>query len=161
MIKVWIHERLDWPTLTWDSSVLSSRLADIRYRQGWLLGRVESLGFDLRFEAPQPIDPILKAGVAHLWFVTIHPFEDGNGRIARAIADMALARADGTGDRVYSMSSQIERERKTYYKALERQQRSTLDITQWLEWFLACLGRAMVDAEETLAAVLCKARLWD
>lgn len=297
MIKVWIYERSNWPTFTWDSSVLVSKLADIRYRQGWLLGRVESLGFDLRkdaslstltkdvvksaaiegkvlnleevrssiaqklgidiggvtpasrdvegivemmldatqnytepltaqrlfgwhaalfptgwsgmhqisvgiwrpeaagamqivsgpigretvhFEAPtatridaemaaflhwfeelQSIDPILKAGLAHLWVVTIHPFEDGNGRIARAIADMALARADQTGDRFYSLSSQIERERKTYYKELERQQRSTLDVTQWLEWFLACLGRAIVDAEETLAAVLYKAQLWD
>lgn len=293
---MWIHQRSDWPTFTWDSAVLSHKLAEIRYRQGWLLGRVESLGFDLRksaslntltsdvvkssaiegkelnladvrssiaqklgidiggvplasrdvegtvemmldatqqysisltaqrlfgwhaalfptgwsgmhqitvgawrpasvgamqivsgpigremvhFEAPnasridaememflswfgnsQPTDPILKAGLAHLWFVTIHPFEDGNGRIARAIADMALARADNTGDRFYSMSSQIESERKMYYKKLEQQQRSTLDVTPWLDWFLDCLGRALVNAEDNLETILYKAKLW-
>ncbi|MBX9790002.1 MAG: Fic family protein [Pirellulales bacterium] len=112
------------------------------------------------FNVPPPIDPVLKAGVAHFWFVTIHPFEDGNGRIARAIADMSLARADGTKDRFYSMSSQIAAERKEYYRHLEAAQRGELDITYWLKWFLECLGRAIDGAEETLGAVLHKAKLW-
>jgi Fic family protein len=112
------------------------------------------------FNTPPTVDPVLKAALAHFWFVTIHPFEDGNGRIARAIADMALARADGTRDRFYSMSSQIEVERKDYYLELERTQRGDLDITPWLDWFLGCLGRALDGAEAALAAVLYKARLW-
>ena len=107
------------------------------------------------------IDPVIKAGIAHLWFVTIHPFEDGNGRIARAIGDMALARADGTQDRFYSLSSQIEAERKHYYDQLEKQQRATPDITDWLSWFLDCLGRAIANAETILGNVLFKAQLWD
>jgi Fic family protein len=106
------------------------------------------------------VDPVLRAGVAHLWFLTIHPFEDGNGRIARAIADMALARADATSDRFYSMSSQIEAERKDYYLRLEAAQRGDLDITPWLEWFLGCFSRAIAGAETTHAGVLHKARLW-
>jgi Fic family protein len=113
------------------------------------------------FESTIEIDPVLKAGIAHFWFVTIHPFEDGNGRIARAIADMALARADGTADRFYSMSAQIESERKDYYGHLERGQRGGLDITPWLEWFLGCLGRAIDKAQESLAGTLRKARLWE
>jgi Fic family protein len=112
------------------------------------------------FNAPASIDPVLKAGIAHLWFVTIHPFEDGNGRIARAIADMALARADGIKDRFYSMSSQIEAERKDYYLNLESTQRLDVDITRWLAWFLGCLDRAIGGADEALACVLHKARLW-
>jgi Fic family protein len=107
-----------------------------------------------------PSDPVLKAGIAHFWIVTIHPFEDGNGRIARAIADMALARADGTMDRFYSMSSQIEAERKNYHRKLETAQRGDIDITRWLEWFLECLGRAIDGAEETLGVVLLKANMW-
>lgn len=113
------------------------------------------------FNAPSSADPVLRAGIAHFWFVTIHPFEDGNGRIARAIADMSLARADGSKDRFYSMSAQIESERKDYYDQLEAQQRNGLDITPWLSWFLDCLGRAFDRAEETLEAVLYKAKLWD
>jgi Fic family protein len=112
------------------------------------------------FNAPAPLDPVLRAGLAHFWFVTIHPFEDGNGRIARAIADLALARADGTKERFYSMSAQIEAERKEYYFQLEAAQRGELDITRWLAWFLACLGRAIEGAEGTLAAVLHKAEMW-
>jgi Fic family protein len=294
---MWIHEHKNWPDFTWDVAVLTLKLADIRHRQGRLLGRMEGLGFDLKreaslntltsdvvkssaiegeklnpaevrssiarrlgmdiaglspasrdvesvvemmldatqqclkpltkdrlcdwhaalfptgrsglqritvgdwrnqeagpmqvvsgplghekvhFEAPaadrleremqtfldwfgkdQGIDPVLKAGIAHFWFVTIHPFEDGNGRIGRAIGDMALARADGTADRFYSLSSQIESERKDYYDRLEKQQRNTLEITDWLEWFLACLGRAISRAETTLSHVLYKAQLWD
>lgn len=294
---MWIYEHLDWPNFSWDDTALTSTLADIRYRQGRLLGKMEGLGFALRqeaslhtltndvvkssaiegeslrpdevrssiarrlgidvaglipssrdvegivemmldatrrfnapltkdrlfdwhaalfptgrsgmhriavgvwrmakagpmqvvsgpvgrenihFEAPhadrldqemvgflkwyeknEPIDPVIKAGIAHLWFVTIHPFEDGNGRIARAIADMALARADGIADRFYSMSSQIEAERKEYYIQLERQQRGTPDVTGWLQWFLECLGHAVSNAEDALGAVLHKARLWE
>ena len=294
---MWIHEHQNWPGFTWDVETLASRLADIRYAQGRLLGRMEGLGFllkreaslgtltndivkssaiegeklspeevrssiarrlgidiagfipasrhvegivemmldatrqfsrpltrdrlfdwhaalfptgrsgmhkiivggwrtvatgpmqvvsgpvgkeKLHFEAPgaerleqemaaflawlageDDTDPVIRAGIAHLWFVTIHPFEDGNGRIARAIVDMALARADGAPDRFYSLSSQIETERKQYYDQLEAQQRATPDITAWLSWFLACLGRAISNAETTLGNVLFKARLWD
>lgn len=297
VINMWIHEHQNWPNFTWDVGSLVSKLADIRHRQGRLLGRMEGLGFELKceaslstltndvvkssaiegenlnpeevrssiarrlgidiaglipasrdvegivemmldatqqfskpltkdrlfdwhaalfptgrsgthkitvggwrtidagpmqvvsgpigkekvhFEAPDAdrlekemhvflkwfgnnddIDPVIKAGIAHLWFVTIHPFEDGNGRIARAIGDMALARADGTQDRFYSLSSQIEVERKHYYDQLEKQQRATPDITDWLSWFLDCLGRAISNAETTLGNVLFKAQLWD
>ncbi len=121
---------------------------------------VEMASFITWFNAPASIDPVLKAGIAHFWFVTIHPFDDGNGRIARAIADMALARADGTKDRFYSMSSQIEAERKAYYSSLEAAQRGDVDITSWLAWFLGCLERAIAGADRTLATVLYKARLW-
>lgn len=294
---MWIHEHQNWPNFTWDAEKLASKVADIRYHQGRLLGRMEGLGFELRqeaslrtltneivkssaiegeilnpeevrssiarrlgmsvaglilpsrdvegiveimldatqnisepltkdrlldwhaalfptgrsgmhritvgdwrtldagrmqvisgpigrervhFEAPSAdklekematfliwfekqsdMDPVLKAGIAHLWFVTIHPFEDGNGRIARAIADMVLARADRVQDRFYSLSTQIESERKNYYDQLEKQQRSTPEITCWLEWFLGCLGRALSSAESTLGDVLFKAKLWD
>lgn len=294
---MWIHKHKNWPNFTWDAEALAPKLADIHYRQGRLLGRMEGLGFELRreaslnaltndvvkssaiegenlnpeevrssiarrlgidvaglapmsrdvegivdmtldatqqflkplrknrlcgwhaalfptgrsgmhritvggwrtlsadpmqvvsgpmghkkvhFEAPSAdrlkkemrafldwfgnghnIDPVVKAGIAHLWFVTIHPFEDGNGRIARAIGDMALARADGTPDRFYSLSSQIEAERKDYYAQLEKQQRRAPQITGWLEWFLDCLGRAISGAKTTLANVLFKAQLWD
>lgn len=294
---MWIHEHQNWPSFTWDAAALASKLADIRHRQGRLLGRMEGLGFELKreaslstltndvikssaiegenlnpeevrssiarrlgidiaglipasrdvegivemmldatqqfslaltkerlfdwhaalfptgrsgmhkitvggwrtieagpmqvvsgsigkekihFEAPSAdrlekemkafltwfgngddVDPVIKAGIAHLWFVTIHPFEDGNGRIARAIGDVALARADGTQDRFYSLTSQIEAERKHYYDQLEKQQRATPDITDWLSWFLDCLGRAIAYAETTLGNVLFKAQLWD
>lgn len=294
---MWIHEQSDWPDFSWDAKALTSKLADIRHRQGRLLGKMEGLSFELKreaslrtltsdvvkssaiegenlnpeevrssiarrlgidiaglipasrdvegivemmldstqkfsqpltrerlfdwhaalfptgrsgmqkitvadwrtietgpmqvvsgpvgkekvhFEAPaaerlekemqtflawfdnsDDIDPVIKAGIAHLWFVTIHPFDDGNGRIARAIADMALARADGTRERFYSLSAQIETERKHYYNQLEKQQRATPDLTDWLSWFLDCLGRAVAKAETTLGNVLFKARLWD
>ena len=292
---MWIYEHQNWPEFTWNMEALSSKLADVRHRQGRLLGRLEGVGFALKreaslstltndvvkssaiegenlnpeevrssiarrlgididglipasrdvegivemlldatqfskpltknrlfgwhvalfptgrsgmhritvdgwrsleagpmqvvsgpigkekvhFEAPsadrmedemkafltwfgngRDIDPVLKAGIAHLWFVTIHPFEDGNGRIARALGDMALARADGTANRFYSLSSQIEVERKAYYDQLEKQQRGTPDITHWLAWFLDCLGRAISSAENTLGNVLFKAQLW-
>jgi Fic family protein len=113
------------------------------------------------FENKTDIDPVIRAGIAHLWFVTVHPFEDGNGRIARAIADMALARADGIPERFYSLSNQIETERKQYYAHLERQQRGSPEITEWLSWFLDCLGHAIANADKTLSKVLFKARLWE
>ena len=298
---MWIHEHPNWPNFTWDAKVLADKLADIRHRQGRLLGLMEGLGFELKreatlntltsdvvkssaiegenlnseevrssiarrlgmdiaglvpaphgrdvegivevmldatqgfskpltkerlfdwhaalfptgrsglrritvggwrimdagpmqvvsgpvgrekvhFEAPSAerleaemstflawfnnqddddMDPVLKSGVAHLWFVTLHPFEDGNGRIARAISDMALARADGTSNRFCSLSSQMESERKNYYSQLERKQRDTPKITGWLEWFLDCFGRALFNAEQKLGTVLFKARLWN
>lgn len=105
-------------------------------------------------------DPVLKAAIAHLWFVTIHPFDDGNGRIARAITDLLLARADGTSQRFYSMSAQIRKERNAYYDILEQTQKSDLNITPWLEWFLQCLSRALFASEETLSVVLKKAAFW-
>ena len=113
------------------------------------------------FNGGKPMDMVLKAGVAHLWFVTIHPFDDGNGRIARAIADMALARSESSPQRFYSMSAQIRVERKAYYDILEATQKGDLDITNWLEWFLGCLDRAFDGAETILAAVLKKARFWE
>jgi len=294
---MWIHKHKDWPKFTWDAETISSKLANLRYAQGRLLGRMEILGFEIKretslrtltndivkssaiegetlnseevrssiarrlgmdiaglipssrniegivemmldatqefltpltkdrlfnwhaalfptgrrgmnrikvgewrtldvepmqvvsgpigrekihFEAPRSnrlekemqkfldwfnnnhdIDAVLKAGTAHLWFVTIHPFEDGNGRIARAIGDMALARADVTPSRLYSLSSQIEIERKYYYEYLEKQQRSKPDITEWLEWFLGCLGRAIASSENSLSNVIFKAQLWN
>ena len=293
---MWIHEHQNWPHFTWDEKVLAPKLADIRHRQGRLLGRMESLGFQLRREAslkiltddvvksfaiegdflnPEEVrssiarklgmdiaglipasrdiegftemmldatqrfskpltqerlfawhsalfpkgmsgihkitvaswrgvdadpmrvvsghfgkekvhfvapradrlekemklfldwfakkentDPVMKAGIAHLWFESIHPFEDGNGRIGRTIADMALAHADAMKERFYSLSSQIEVDRKHYYNQLEKQQHATLNITNWLSWFLDCLGRAIDNSESTLSHVLFKAHLW-
>ncbi len=292
----WIHERPGWPNLTWDDAALSASLGAVRHRQGRLLGRMKSLGFELRsearvetlttevvsssaiegelldsdevrssvarrlgletgglvragrdvegiveilldatreynrrldaerlfswhaalfptgrsgirritvgawradesgpmqvisgpmgrekvhFQAPAAgrlpgemerffewfdtdcgVDPVVTAAVAHFRFVTIHPFDDGNGRIARAIADMALARAEDSPDRYYSMSTQIESERSSYYEQLERHQRGSLDITGWIDWFIACLGRSLEGAEDTLARVLYRARFW-
>lgn len=294
---MWIHQHPNWPNFTWNMEALASKLAEIRYRQGLLLGRMQNVGFEFTseaslhiltqdvvkssaiegeslnilevrssiarrlgidiagtspanrhvdgivemmldatqnfsepltknrlynwhaalfptgrsgmhqitvgawrgldsgpmqivsgpigkekvyFEAPcanaidkemesflewfcgeQHLDAILKAGIAHLWFVTIHPFEDGNGRIGRAISDLSLARADGSKERFYSLSAQIESERKEYYNQLEIQQRGTNDITPWLIWFLNCLGRAITNAEISLENVLFKAWLWN
>jgi Fic family protein len=106
-------------------------------------------------------DPVIKAGIAHLWFVTLHPFDDGNGRIARAITDMSLARSEDSPQRFYSMSAQICQERKAYYEILETTQKGTLDVTLWMAWFLDCLGSAIEGAHTTLAAVLAKARFWE
>jgi Fic family protein len=113
------------------------------------------------FNQEKKLDAILKAGITHLWFVTIHPFDDGNGRIARAITDMQLSRADQSSQRFYSMSAQIRLERKDYYEILEKTQKYTLDITNWLEWFFECLNRAISNTDETLAVVMYKARFWD
>jgi Fic family protein len=103
---------------------------------------------------------VIKAGLAHFWFVTIHPFDDGNGRIARAIADMALARSENSPQRFYSMSTQIRHERDAYYDVLEETQKGSLDITPWMEWFLSCLGRAIDGAQGILGGVLERARFW-
>jgi Fic family protein len=112
-------------------------------------------------EGTMPADLVLKSALAHLWFVTIHPFEDGNGRIARAIADMTLARSEASSQRFYSMSAQIRDERDAYYDILEATQKDGLDVTRWLSWFLDCLERAIARAEDTLGLVLAKARFWD
>jgi Fic family protein len=112
-------------------------------------------------QSEKDIDPVIAAGIAHLWFVTIHPFEDGNGRIARAIADLALARSENSAQRFYSMSSQIRVERNRYYDMLEQTQKGSLDITPWLQWFLDCLDRAFDKADETLISVMAKAHFWD
>lgn len=113
------------------------------------------------FNTTSDTDIILKAGVAHFWFVTIHPFADGNGRIARAIADLVLAQADGRKQRYYSMSTRIKLDQKAYYEILESSQKGTLDISEWLVWFLNCLKRAMDNAREVLADILQKAHVWE
>ena len=112
------------------------------------------------FEGTDDMDWVIRAAVAHMWFVTIHPLDDGNGRIARALTDLALARSDGSTQRAYGMSEQILSERGTYYRVLEQTQRGTLDITDWIVWFLECLSRALAGSEEKLSAVLSKSRFW-
>jgi Fic family protein len=107
------------------------------------------------------LDLVLKAALAHLWFVTIHPFDDGNGRIGRAIADLILARSEKSSHRFYSLSAQIQRERKNYYTILEKTQKGGLDITPWIEWFFGCLGRAIEDALSTLQTVVQKGHFWE
>lgn len=113
------------------------------------------------FNTDNQLDPVIKAAIAHLWFVTIHPFEDGNGRIARALTDMLLARSDKSSQRFYSMSAQISRERKQYYAILERTQKGNLDITNWIKWFLLCLINALKSTEKILNRVLFKADFWN
>jgi Fic family protein len=112
-------------------------------------------------ESDAAVDPVLKAGLAHLWFVTIHPFDDGNGRLARAITDMMLSRSEQSSQRFYSMSTQIRKERKDYYQILEQTQSGSMDVTDWIEWFLSCLSRALGDAQDTLSSVLRKAEFWN
>jgi len=113
------------------------------------------------FNGHNDLDLVMKAGLAHLWFVSIHPFDDANGRIARAIADMALARSENSPQRFYSMSAQIRQDRNAYYEILEQTQKGDMDVTPWMEWFLGCLGRAIDGAQTVLAAVLAKARFWE
>jgi len=113
------------------------------------------------FNSKTDIDLVLKASIAHLWFVTLHPFEDGNGRITRAITDMLLARSDGLSQRFYSMSSQIQKERKSYYSILEKTQKGKLDITEWINWFLNILQKAITNSEDTLALVINKHKFWN
>ncbi|WP_162127938.1 Fic family protein [Flavobacterium phycosphaerae] len=113
------------------------------------------------FNADQDMDPVLKAAFAHLWFVTIHPFDDGNGRITRALTDMQLARADQSKQRFYSMSAQIQADRNGYYAILESTQKGDSDITSWLKWFLTCLLHSMEQTDETIAATLKRAQFWE
>jgi Fic family protein len=126
-------------------------------------GRVdgEMRAFLRWFNAEDRTDLVLKAGIAHLWFVTIHPFDDGNGRIARTLTDLLLARSEKTSQRFYSMSAQIRKERDEYYTLLERTQKGDLEITPWIAWFLDCLSRAFEGAETELADILAKAQFWD
>jgi len=112
------------------------------------------------FNNDDGMDRVIKAGLAHLWFETLHPFDDGNGRIGRAISDMALAQSEKTAQRFYSLSAQILKERNDYYNLLEQTQKGTMDVTAWLDWFLACLDRAICGTENTLSAVLYKAQFW-
>ncbi|MBL7808141.1 MAG: Fic family protein [Saprospiraceae bacterium] len=113
------------------------------------------------FNREDSLDPVIKAAIAHLWFITLHPFDDGNGRIARAIADMQLSKAEGPFRRFYSMSAQIRKERNQYYAILESTQKGDLDITEWLVWFLHCLNSALQNTDSMLAQVLTKANFWD
>ena len=112
------------------------------------------------FNRESETDLILKSAIAHLWFVTVHPFEDGNGRIARALSEMLLARSDNSPQRFYSMSSQIRAVRKDYYNILEKTQKGNLDITEWLIWYLKCLGNALNSSESILSRVLFKHKFW-
>ena len=121
---------------------------------------VETAAFLAWLNADSGEPPLIKAGLGHLWFVTLHPFDDGNGRIARAIGDLLLARADGSPQRFYSLSAQIQRERKAYYEILERTQKGTMDVTAWLRWFLDSLHRAVEQAQQTLNAIFQKTRYW-
>ena len=153
-----------------------------RYRSGEMQVVSGAMGREkVHYEAPAPervpeemarfiawlnednasLDPVLKAGIAHLWFVSIHPFDDGNGRITRVITEMLLCRADGSGKRFYSMSYQISLEKNKYYDVLEKTQKGSGDITEWLLWFLDCLDKAVESTTETLSSVLSKARFWD
>lgn len=113
------------------------------------------------FNGDATMEPVLKAALAHLWFVTIHPRADGNGRIARAIADLSLARSAGSSQRFYSLSAQIREERGEYYGILERTQKGSMDVTPWMEWFLGCLTRAIEGAQAALSGVIAKARYWE
>ena len=112
------------------------------------------------FNNENKLDPVMKAAIAHFWFIIIHPFDDGNGRVARAITDMLLARAEGSGERFYSMSGQILTERKIYYEVLQKVQHSSGDITEWIDWFLQCLKNAMLSTENTTQKILRKAEFW-
>ena len=123
--------------------------------------KVEVVRFLEWFNAPVDTDPVIRSALVYFWFVTIHPFEDGNGRIACAIADLVLARSGGSSQRFDSMSSQIQLERKAYYDLLERSQKGSLDVTEWIQWFLACLKRAIHASEESLGGILTKARFWE
>lgn len=113
------------------------------------------------FNSEKKIDPVIKSAIAHLWFLTVHPFDDGNGRIARAIADMQLARADGDEQRFYSMSAQIRLDRTAYYNMLEKTQKGTLDITAWLLWYLNCFDRALNATDQSLKKIMSKTKFWD
>jgi Fic family protein len=112
------------------------------------------------FNNENRLDPVIKAAIAHFWFIIIHPFDDGNGRIGRALTDMLLACAEGSGERFYSMSTQILAERNRYYEVLQKVQHSSGDITEWLYWFLHCLKNAMLSTENTTQKILGKAEFW-
>jgi Fic family protein len=157
----------DWPSWRDDASgpmqVISGRIG--RERVHFEAQPTQRLPAEMsRFldwlNGPPSEPALIRAGLGHLWFVTLHPFDDGNGRIAHVIGDLLLARADGSPQRFYSLSAQIQRERQAYYEMLERTQKGTMDVTEWLLWFLAALKRALEQAQLTLDAVLGKARHW-
>src|SRR5258707_669930 len=158
MAATYIHRLKDWPKFRWSQERLAERLAAVRHRQGRLIGRMEGLGFTLRAEA---VLQTLTEEVIKSSEIECEVLDHDNGRIARAIADMALVRSENSAQRFYSMSAQIRVERKAYYDILEAIQKGGLDITDWLEWFLGCLDRAFDGAETILAAVLKKARFWE
>jgi Fic family protein len=122
--------------------------------------RTGAAGDDKAIHSRNGMDPLLKAALAHIWFVLVHPFSDGNGRIARAVTDMQLARCDGDGNRYYSMSTAINAEKKAYYGAIEKVTKGDGDLTEWMEWFLACLNGAIAASDEILDDVFAKARFW-
>lgn len=152
-----------------------------KYRSGEMQVVSGPMGYEkVHYEAPEPgrvteemrrfidwvntesaLDPVLKAGIAHIWFVSIHPFDDGNGRITRALTDMLLARSEKSSKRFYSMSNEMKLQQNEYYDILERTQRGDGDITEWLLWFLDCFGKALSSTEDTLSAVLAKSRFWE
>lgn len=177
----YIWQADDWPRWRYDLASLVGLLTEVSRSQGLLLGRLADVGMALCHQASlaaltedvvktsqiegetlnmASVRSLIKAGLAHLWLVTLHPFDDGNGRIARAVGDLFLARADGSPRRFYSLSAQIQRERQDYYAVLERTQKGTLDVTGWLIWFLGALTRAVASAQITLDTVLFKARFW-
>jgi Fic family protein len=173
--------------LQWHASLFpAQRGRSVKIQVGkWRLGPVDVVSGQLgdetiHFEAPKSsrvdhemklffdwsnnekrLDPVLKAAIAHLWFVTIHPFDDGNGRIARAIADLMLARSENSSRRFYSLSAQIQKERKGYYSILEQTQKGPLNITPWIKWFLSCLKKAIEEASALLSTVLYKTQFWE
>jgi len=161
LVGQWRHDR-NGPMQVVSGAVGKERVHFVAPEQLRLPLEIEKFlaWFELKTSEACDIDPIIKAGIAHLYFVTIHPFDDGNGRIARAIADLALARADKMGQRFYSMSAQIRKEHNAYYEILEQTQKGTLDVTTWLEWFLICLTRAIHGAQTVLHDVLRKVRVW-
>jgi Fic family protein len=158
LVGTWRHDRAGPPQVV--SGPVDRRRVHFEAPPALRLGH-EMQRFLAWFNTPHHFDPMLKAGIAHLWLLTLRPFDDGNGRIARAITEMALARAEASPERFYGLSAQLRREQSTYRDLLETTQKGELDVTPWLLWFLGCIERACTGAEEILAAVLAKTRLWE
>ena len=159
----YIWQASDWPNWRFALAALAGPMG--RQRVHFEAPAADRLDHEFsRFldwlNAASNVPPLLKAGLGHLWLVTLHPFDDGNGRIARAIGDLLLGRADGSPLRFYSLSAQIQRERQAYYDTLERTQNGSMDVTEWLAWSLGTLHRAVGQAQHTLDAVLAKTRFW-
>jgi len=188
---MYIHDYPEWWNFTYDASLIINNLASVRACQGRLLGELSAVGFSFQNEAVMTNLSLeivksseiegeilnyemvrssvaqrlglstLKSAIAHLWFVTIHPFDDGNGRIARALTEMLLSRADSSSRRFYSMSNQIHIDKNNYYNILESTQKGDGDITHWLLWFIDSLDKSINAASETLSSVLMKTRFWE
>jgi len=159
----YIYESKNWTDFSWQDKAINVILGKEKVHYEALKParvKAEMDQFLDWFNENNSLDLVLKAAIAHFWFIIIHPFDDGNGRIARAITDLLLARAEASGERFYSMSSQILVERKQYYEVLQKVQHSTGDITEWLSWFLHCLKSAMLATESTTQAILRKAEFW-